>query len=170
MSNRVYYHLDSKVLLYEKGFGFQRNNSTEQVKLQLTKDIVGSFEKGEYTILIFIDLYKVLNFVHYQILIKKLKYYETDGTGLEWFRSHLRKQYISSQDISEDHLNIICSVPQRSILGPLFFLIYANDLLKVSNTLIELIFADDRNLFLSHKNIDAFFNNMNAELGNISDL
>ena len=50
MYNRVYNHLDSKGLLYEKQFGFQRNNSTEHAILQLTRDIAGSFEKGEYTL------------------------------------------------------------------------------------------------------------------------
>ena len=50
MYNRVYNHLDSKGLLYEKQFGFQRNNSTERAILQLTRDIAGSFEKGEYTL------------------------------------------------------------------------------------------------------------------------
>ena len=50
MYNRVYYHLDSKGLLYEKQSGFQRNNSTEHAILKLTRDTTGSFEKGEYTL------------------------------------------------------------------------------------------------------------------------
>ena len=58
MYNGVYNHLDSKGLLYEKQFGFQRNNSTEHAILQLTRDITSSFEKGEYTLGVFIDLSK----------------------------------------------------------------------------------------------------------------
>ena len=70
--NRVYNHLDSKGLLYEKQFGFQRNNSTEHAILQLTRDITDSFEKGENTLGVFIDLFKVFDTVDHQILIKTL--------------------------------------------------------------------------------------------------
>ena len=71
MYNRVYNHLDSKGLLYEKQFGFQRNNSTEHAILQLTRDITSSFEKGKYTLGVFIDLSKAFASGDHQILIKK---------------------------------------------------------------------------------------------------
>ena len=69
MYNRVYNHLDSKGLLYEKHFGFQRNNSTEHVILQLTRDITSSFEKEEYILGVFIDLSKAFDTVDHHILI-----------------------------------------------------------------------------------------------------
>ena len=149
MYNRVYNHLNSKGLLYEKQFGFQRNNSTEHAIVQLTRDITSSFEKGEYTLGVFIDLSKAFSTVDHQILIKKLQYYGIDGTALEWFKSYLsnRKQYISTEEISESCLDIICGVPQGSILGPLLLLIYVKDLFKASNRLMEVMFADDKNLF-----------------------
>ena len=118
----------------KKQFGSQRNKSTEHAILQLTRDISSSFKKGEYTLEVFIDLFKAFDTVYHQILIKKLQYYGLDGTALEWFKSYLsnRKQYISSQDISKSCLDIICGVLQGSILGPLRFLIYENDLFKAS--------------------------------------
>ena len=93
MCNRVYNHLDSKGLLHEKQFGFQRNDSTEHSILQITRDITSSFEKGEYTLGVFIDLSKAFHTVDHQILIKKLQYYETDGTALEWFKSSFPDLY-----------------------------------------------------------------------------
>ena len=170
MYNRVYNHLDSKGLLYEKQFGFQRNNSTEHAILQLTRDITSSFEKGEYTLGVFIDLSKAFDTADHQILIKKLQYYGIDDTALEWFKSYLsnRKQYISSQDVSKICLDIICGVPQGSILEPLFFLIYVNDLFKGSNYLMKLMVADDTNIFLFHNYIDTLFDSTNMEPTNVS--
>ena len=99
----------------KKQFGFQRNNSTEHTILQLTRDVTSSLEKGKDTLGVFIDLSKAFGTVNHQILIKKLQYYGIEGTALEWFKSCLskRKQCISSQDISESFLDIICGVPQE---------------------------------------------------------
>ena len=74
---------------------------------------------------------------------------------------------MSSQDISESCLDIICGVQQGSILGPLRFLIYVNDLFK-ANPLTEVMFTDDTNFFLSHKNIDTLFAIKNVEIENVS--
>ena len=97
MYNKVYNHLDSKGLLYEKQFGFQRNNSTEHAILQLARDITDSFEKRECTLGVFIDLSKAFDTADHQILIKKLQYYGINDTALECFKIYLsnRKQYIS---------------------------------------------------------------------------
>ena len=82
MYNRVYNHLDSKGLLYEKQFGIQRNNLTEHAILQLTRNITDSFETGEYTLWVFIGLSKAFDTVDHPILIKKLQYYGINGTAL----------------------------------------------------------------------------------------
>ena len=82
-------HLDSKDLLYEKQFNFQGHNSTEYAIIQLIRDITRSFEKGEYTLGVFIDLSKAFDTLDHQILIRKLQYYGIDGTALEWFKSCL---------------------------------------------------------------------------------
>ena len=79
------------------------------------------------------------------------------------------KQFVyADESISSNLLNITCGVPQGSILGPLLFLIYINDLFKASN-LTTIMFADDSNLFLSHNNISTLFKNMNIELVKVSN-
>ena len=79
MYNRIYKHLKNNNLLLDKQFGFHLNNSTEHAILQLANDISSSFERGEYTLGIFIDLSKAFDTVDYEILISKLEYYEIKG-------------------------------------------------------------------------------------------
>ena len=98
-------------------------------------------------------------------MIKNLQYYGIDETALEWFKIYLsnRKQYIY---VSENCLDIICGVAQGFIIGLLLFLIYG--LFQASIPLMEVMFADDTNLFLSHKIIDTRFASMVVELENAS--
>ena len=113
-------------MLFDKQFGFQLNNSTEHAILQLVNNISSFFwERGEYTLGIFIDLSKAFDTVDHEILISKLEYYGLKGRTLKWLTSYLseRKQCISYLDVGKTSMcSIICGIPQGSILGPLLFL------------------------------------------------
>ena len=114
---------------------------------------------------------KAFDTVNHDILISKLEHYGINGLSIRWFKSYLheRKQCIFySDERKTDLCNIVCGVPQGSILGPLLFLIYVNDLCKASSILTPVMFADDTNLFLSNKNIIDLFNDMNTEIRKVS--
>ena len=109
----------------------------------------------------------LIDTVDHSILIKKLKLYGVKGNNLRWFESYLssRKEYISyNSNKFTAFESITYGVPQGSILGPLLFLIYINDLPNATNILDPIMFADDTNLFYSHRGIKTLFPTVNEEL------
>ena len=145
-------------LLHENQFGFQINDSTEHALLQFKRDIAQNFDNGKFTLGVFIDISKAFDRVDHQILLNKLKHYWVNEKTLTWLQSYLyqRKQYIENTNDIKYLLEIDCSVPQGSILGPLLFLIYVNDFYLASK-LKNVMFADDTNLIISDENIGELF-------------
>ena len=115
---------------------------------------------------VFIDLQKAFDTVNHSILLKKLEHYGVRGTAFSWFSSYLSdgKQYVSVNGHNSDHLKILCGVPQGSVLGPLLFLIYTNDLPNVSKLLCFYLFADDTNIYYKSHDLVHLQKIMNREL------
>ena len=172
MYNRLYKYLCEEKLLYSKQFGFQKGYFTDHTIVHLVDQIYESFENDNYTLGVFIDLSKAFDTVGHSILLQKLEMYGVNTTNLAWFASYLngRKQYIKTTE-SADTLkkDIKCGVPQRSILGPLLFLLYVNDLPNSSNVLVAIMFVDDTNFFFEHSNINTLFKTVNDELIKINE-
>ena len=171
MHGRLHAYLEENKILYSKQFGFQLGQSTDHAIVQLVDQIYDSFDANRYTIGVFVDLSKAFDTVDHNILIKKLQLYGIKGKTLEWLKSYLtnRKQYIQIDKNDKTDLKTIkCGVPQGSILGPLLFLIYVNDLQYVSTILNPIMFADDTNLFYSHQDIKYLFKKVNTELQSIN--
>ena len=171
MYNKLYSYLSENNVLFNKQFGFRAKHSTEYAITELVDEILNGFSNDKYTLGVFIDLSKAFDTVNHQILLKKLSIYGVKGKSLKWFESYLseRKQYIEHDRYKTSFQNVTCGVPQGSILGPLLFLLYINDLCKASNIITPIMFADDTNLFYTHQNIKTLFNEMNTELKNISE-
>ena len=167
--NRLINFLYLNDTLYKYQFGFRANHSTELALILLLDKIISAIENNEYTVAVFLDLSKAFDMVNHKILLSKLEFYGIRGLPLEWFTSYLsnRKQYVYYNDFASSQMNITCGVPQGSILGPLLFLVFINDLHNVSETLFFILFADDSNLLLSGPNVNDLCNQMNIELNKV---
>ena len=159
-------YLTKHSILNNPQYGFRKKHSTFMAILELTNKIFDSFEKNEFTIGIFIDLKRAFDTVNHSILLDKLNFYGIRGTPFNWMHSYLlyRSQYVQIDSWKSPLLPIKCGVPQGSVLGPLLFLIYINDIFSCSNYLSFILFADDTNIFFQHKNISELTKIVNHEL------
>ena len=127
-------------------------------------------DKNQFSVGIFLDLSKAFDTIDHNILLEKLQIYGVRGVALQWFKSYLlnRQQCVAINNEFSAYTTITCGVPQGSILGPLLFIIYINDLVNSSKLFKFVMFADDTNLFYSHKNLDNLVATVNQELQKIS--
>ena len=170
MYSRVMSFIQKYNILYENQFGFQTGMSTEFAINALVNNIVQCLENKETGYCIFLDFAKAFDTVNHQILLKKLEYYGIRGTALRWFTSYLsdRMQCTEIGNTQSKLDYIKCGVPQGSILGPLLFLLYINDIVLSSNVFKFNLFADDTSLFYSSTNQTEATEIINSELDNIS--
>ena len=135
--------------MYNLQFGFRASHSIDHALIGLTESIKNTLDNKKFRCGIFIDLQKAFDTVNHKILLSKLEHYGIHGTALAWFSSYLcnRSQYVSVNGHNSNCLNITCGVPQGSVLGPLLFLIYINDLPNSSTKLTFYLFADDTNIY-----------------------
>ena len=171
MHSRLYTFLTRCKILYPGQYGFQKGKSTEQAFFDIQHKIVSSLESKDIPCAIFLDFAKAFDTVDKDILLNKLKHYGIRGKAHDWLSSYLtgRKQcvYVNG-NLSED-LPIDTGVPQGSILGPLLFLIYINDLAQSSNILKFVMFADDTCIFAANKNPQVLTKILSDELPKVSD-
>ena len=168
---RLYNFLSSQAVFYHSQYGFRAKHSTVHAVCELVHEILRSFEQRTYTLATFLDLSKAFDTIDHDILLHKLSHYGIRGIALQWFKSYLsdRKQLVCYNGHRSDQFEIKCGVPQGSVLGPLLFIIYTNDLSKVLTQAKCILFADDTTVYASSKNVHDLYSLMNAELQTLSD-
>ena len=158
-----YFHVND--LYFCSQYGFRKEHSTELAVLELIDRITQQLDKGTTPINVYLDLSKAFDTLHHNILLHKLKYYGIEGTALRLFESYLneRQQYVDLDGTNSNYNRILTGVPQGSILGPLLFIIYINDIAQSSKHFNFIIYADDTTLCSTLK-INADATQLNMEL------
>mgnify|MGYP003433291688 FL=1 len=171
MHKRLLSYLTQNCLLTSQQYGFRENHSTYMALINLVDRVSEEIDNNNVTLGIFLDLSKAFDTIDHAILLNKLNYYGVTGIANNWFTSYLndRKQFVQIGQTISKTLSISCGVPQGSILGPLLFIIYINDITNVSKLFDLIMFADDTNLFIKDKNLGSLVANANNELDKISN-
>ena len=148
---QVLTYLDSNKLLCDTQYGFRPGRSCEQALLAAQREVLNCLSKKQTVILLMIDFSKAFDVLDHPKLLHKLNHYGIHGTALEWFRTYLadRYQYVSISGQNSERSSIQYGVPQGSILGPLLFVIYINDMPNINSLVKFFLYADDSNILIT---------------------
>ena len=165
----VYNHLVRNKLIYEYQSGFLPKHSTVHQLIELYNSVLNALEKREFSCFVFCDFSKAFDKVWHRGLIYKMNSYGIKGNLLNWFKDYLhdRKQRVIINEASSSLQKITAGVPQRSVRGPLLFLIYINDIGEHLHSLTRL-FADDTSLGCSSRDITVLSNTIEHDLQELS--
>lgn len=154
VKKRMLVFLNIHKILNNCQFGFQPNKNTGDAMFMLLEEIYYKINEGEAAAAVFCDLSKAFDCVNHKILLQKLHCYGFRGTSLAWFQSYLtgRYQIVESSGQQSSVAGMTCGVPQGSVLGPVLFLLYINDLASISISGSFTLFADDTTILWHNKN------------------
>ena len=163
--NQVYGYFERHNKLYNLQFGYRHGFSTEGLLLKILDYITKQRNANKHVLNVFIDLRKAFDTVPYNILFDKLQHYGLACSVVDWFRSYLseRRMYTKVADSESGLEDILCGVPQGSILGPLLFIIFINDL-PHSTKLITALYCDDTTFAHHSDDLDTLFRETNEML------
>ena len=163
--------MDKHNLICKHQFGFRSKHSTQHAVISLVNNITNSLDSSNIVIGVFLDLKKAFDTVDHTILLKKLYSYGIRGKAHKWLTSYLtgRTQYVVYDGHKSSTLNMTCGVPQGSILGPLLFIIYVNDICNVSELLFKILYADDTCVVAQGHNLEELIDTLNNELSSLNE-
>ena len=163
--------MTSQKILYENQFGFRKQHSTNHAINYSVTHIKKLTREKNHVLGIFIDLSKAFDTISHEKLLCKLYKYGIRGNTHALIGSYLsnRKQYVSVLGENSDELSVLFGVPQGSVLGPLLFIIYINDIYNSTDLGKFVLFADDTNIFVADKCKIKVFEKANKVLKSIND-
>lgn len=167
--DQVYHYLNENNILSQFQSGFRSANSTVTALLQATENWYKNIDCGYINGVVLVDLSKAFDTVDHTILLKKLNMYGFNNIPLDWFKSYLddRQQCCMANGIQSDFKPITTGVPQGSILGPLLFLLYINDLPNCLTSTTPGMYADDTQITASAETVNEVENTLNSDLKNL---
>jgi len=168
--NQTQIYLDENNILYKFQSGFRKNYSTDTNLVYLTDKILNGFEKSLYTGMVSIDLQKAFDTIDHDIFLKKLKCLGFAESSIDWFKSYLESRYflVNIDNVYSEKQILPCGVPQGSILGPLIFLIYINDMQQAIDCNLYL-FADDSCLVYTGDDVNEINRVLNKNFNSLCD-
>ena len=174
---RTYNFLIQTNQIYQSQYGFRKKHSCEHAIQELVGTVLKGFENNEYTCAIFLDLSKAFDSLEHHVLLDKLDLYGIRGIAQSWYKSYLSDRCLrvkcfagaTEQQTVSKEFDVTYGVPQGSILGPLLFLIFCNDLAQNLETCKGILFADDTTIYKKHSNINYLMWSMSEELKRLMD-
>ena len=154
--NQLLFYLTYEDILVPNQYGFRSGMTTVDCLVDPTDEITKALDEENYAISIFLDLSKAFDTVKHSILLSKLDVYGIRDIENQWFRSYLKKgkQKVFVNGVESDFLEVNSGVPQGSILGPVLFLVYINDIVNAINYFYIRLFVDDTSLTVAGKDLD----------------
>ena len=157
--------LNKKKLIYMYQSGFRTNHSTDLCLAQLIDFVATGMDKQIHTGMILVDLQKAFDTLDHGVLLEKMKYFGFRASVIKWFESYLsnRKFLVCIDNVFSEAGTLKYGVPQGSILGPLLFLLYVNDLPQSLSDAGSYLYADDTCIFYQHEDVKKNNNVLNKE-------